>query len=208
MFLFSKAHKLAMLVCLLGVSTAGNLLAQQAPKDNSQQAPQDNSKPSASDRGPGKHGHGPHAGTWLRRYQKLPPAEQERALNNDPQFQTLPTERQEKLRRRLREFNSLPAEKRQRIIKRMELFEHLSPEQQQRARDLYGRLRTLPEDRRRIVKRTAHNLRQFDAAERTRLLESDPYRNSFNDNERSLIRELTELDLGPAAAEHRSEEPR
>lgn len=196
----SKFRKLALLICLLGTTfTAGSLIAQQAPKDNSKPAPSNQSAPRK---------HGPHAGTWLRRYQSLPPAEQEKALNSDPEFQKLPTDRQDKLRKRLQEFNNYPPEKRQRILKRMEVFEHLSPEQQQRARDLYGRLRTLPDDRRKIVRRTAHNLRQFDAAERDRLLESDEYRNSFNDNERSLIKELSALDLDTAAAEHRAESPK
>ena len=197
----SKFRQLAFLACLLGITfTAGSLSAQQAPKDDS--------KPAASNQSAGRKPHNPHAGTWLRRYQALPPAEQEKALNNDPDFQKLSSDKQDKLRKRLREFNSYPPEKRQRILKRMEVFEHLSPEQQQRARDLYGRLRTLPDDRRKIVRRTAHNLRQFDAAERERLLESDEYRNSFNDNERSLIKELSALDLDTAAAEHRAETPK
>src|SRR5262245_5440320 len=197
----SRFRKFVWLTCLLGVTfTAGSLIAQQAPKDNS--------KPAASNQPPGHKPHSPHAGTWLRRYQALPPAEQEKALNNDPDFQKLPSDRQDKLRKRLREFNSYPADKRQRILQRMELFEHLSPADQQKARDLYGRLRTLPDDRRRIVRRTAHNLRQFDTAERERLLETDDYRNSFSDDERSLIKELSALDLGSAAAEHRSENPK
>lgn len=201
MFAFADFRKLALLSCLLGIIfTADSLVAQQAPKNDS--------KPSASNRPGARQSFGPHAGTWLRRYQSLPQAEQEKALNNDPEFQKLPSDRQDKLRRRLREFNSYPPEKRQRILKRMEVFEHLSPQDQQKARDLYGRLRTLPDDRRRIVRRTAHNLRQFDAAERTRLLETDEYRNSFSDDERSLIKELSALNLESAAAEHRSENPK
>lgn len=31
-----------------------------------------------------------HAGDWLRRYKDLPPAEQERELQNDPAFRRLP----------------------------------------------------------------------------------------------------------------------
>src|SRR5919204_3008996 len=114
----SQFRKLAFLTCLLGITfTAGSLIAQQAPKNDS--------KPTASNHPSGRKSHGPHAGTWLRRYQALPAAEQEKALNADPEFQKLPAERQDKLRRRLREFNSYPPEKRQRILKRMELFEHL-----------------------------------------------------------------------------------
>src|SRR3954470_7185980 len=50
---------------------------------------------------PGKR----HAGDWLRRYQNLPPQDQEKALSNDPQFQSLPADRQSNLRNHLRSFN-------------------------------------------------------------------------------------------------------
>ncbi len=35
-----------------------------------------------------------HAGSWLRRYKDLPPAQQRRALENDPQFRRLPPQQQ------------------------------------------------------------------------------------------------------------------
>jgi hypothetical protein len=191
---------------LILILITGMVAAQQPPPGAAQPPPRDQSK--ASGKGRDGDRRGPHAGAWLRRYQNLPPAEQERALNSDPQFRELPNDDQEKLRERLRQFNSFPPEKRQRILKRMEVFDHLSPEQQQHARDLFGRLRNVPEERRRVIKRTARNLRQFDAAERERLLNSDAYRNNFTDEERSLIRELAALDLDSAAAAHRSEQQR
>ncbi|MCI0350187.1 MAG: DUF3106 domain-containing protein [Acidobacteriales bacterium] len=192
----STLRKLAVIGCLLaGTFSAGSLAGQAAPSHEG--------KDSFSKGGWLKDRDG-HVGDWLRRFQNVPVAEQERALNNDPEFQKLPPEKQEKLRHRLREFNNLPPEKRQRILHRMEVFEHLSPEQQARTREVFRRLRTLPEERRRPVKRTARNLRQYDAAERQRLLESEPYRKSFTDEERALIRELSDLDFTPAT-EHPSE---
>src|SRR5437868_15057571 len=53
----------------------------------------------------------PRLGEWLRRNKDLPPQEQQKQLNSDPQFQQLPPERQEKLRQRLNEFNNLPPQK-------------------------------------------------------------------------------------------------
>jgi hypothetical protein len=181
---------------------AGSLAAQEQRKN-------DDSKQSLAKGGPGKRDwHGPHAGTWLRRYSQVPAEEQERALGNDPDFKALPSAEQQKLRHRLQEFNSYPAEKKQRILRRMELFEHLSPEQQEQARALWDRLRQLPDERRRIVRRTAKNLRQFDVAERERVLATAPYQSSFNDQERALIRDLAGLDIEAAAAQHRSESPK
>jgi len=48
-----------------------------------------------------------HAGNWLRRYKDLPPAQQRRALENDPQFRRLPPQRQAELQRRLQRFFQL-----------------------------------------------------------------------------------------------------
>src|SRR5436305_14146955 len=42
-----------------------------------------------------------HAGDWLRRYQNLPPQDQEKAVRNEPQFKTLPTHRHSTLRNHL-----------------------------------------------------------------------------------------------------------
>jgi len=42
-----------------------------------------------------------HVGNWLRRYKDLPPAQQRRALENDPQFRRLPTQQQARLLQRL-----------------------------------------------------------------------------------------------------------
>ena len=49
---------------------------------------------------------GNHAGQWLRRYKDLPPDQQQKALENDPQFRSLPVERQQLLRQRLQRFSS------------------------------------------------------------------------------------------------------
>src|SRR5882672_9154215 len=80
---------------------------------------------------------GHHAGEWLRKYKDLPPDQQQKALENDPQFKSLPADRQQKLRDRLQRFNNLPPKQQQRILDRMETWEHLTPEQKQQARDVF-----------------------------------------------------------------------
>src|SRR5208282_1036584 len=75
-----------------------------------------------------------HAGNWLRRYKDLPPAQQRRALENDPQFRRLPPQQQARLRQRLQRFSSLPPQQQERVLNRMETWEHLTPDQKQRAR--------------------------------------------------------------------------
>src|ERR1700757_2690671 len=49
-----------------------------------------------------------HAGNWLRRYKDVPPEQQRRLLESDPQFRRLPPPRQAQMLRQLRIFSSLP----------------------------------------------------------------------------------------------------
>ncbi|MGH9603319.1 MAG: DUF3106 domain-containing protein [Terriglobales bacterium] len=141
-------------------------------------------------RGPGRHG-----GDWLRKIHNLPPAEQERALQNDSEFQRLAPEEQARLRERLRKFNSLPPEQRQRMLERWERFEHLTPEQQERMRGFHQRMRQMPEERRRMMYRALHHLRDMPPAERERVLGSERFRNTFSSEERDLLRGMA--DIGP-----------
>ena len=100
-----------------------------------------------------------HAGDWLRRYKDLPPAEQERELQNDPAFRRLSPERQQRLRQRLQHFSSLPPQQQLQMLNRMETWEHLTPEQKQQARQIFGQMRQLPPDRRHMVMTAMRDLR-------------------------------------------------
>ena len=155
----------------------------------------------------GHHGPGTHAGDWLRKYQNLPPDQQEQALTSDPEFQKLPAERQAKLRQRLREFNAMTPEQRQRVLNRMETFEHLTPEQQQRAQQLFARFRNLPEARQRMLRRALRHLREMDPQERSRALASDRFRNMFSGDEMEVLKGMSELAPPPAPPENPSDRP-
>ena len=155
----------------------------------------------------GHHGPGAHAGDWLRKYQNLPPDQQEQALANDSEFQKLPPERQTRLREVLRKFNSKTPEERQRMLERMETFEHLTPEQQQRAHQLFERFRSLPEERRRMVKRALRNLREMDPRQRSRILTSDRFRSMFSGDEMEVLKGMSEIAPPPAPPENPSDRP-
>ncbi len=144
---------------------------------------------------PQPHG---HAGDWLRRYKDLPPAEQERALQNDPAFRRLPPERQQELRQRLQRFSSLTPQQQLRVLNRMETWEHLTPEQKQEARQIFGQMRQLPPDRRRMVHAAIDNLRAMPPDQRDKVIDSEHYKGLFSNQERDLIRGATRLPLAPA----------
>jgi hypothetical protein len=151
-------------------------------------------------RGPGDG----HAGDWLRQHKDLPPSEQQRALQNDPGFRSLPPETQQRYLDRLRKFNSSPPEQQQQILRRMDRFYQLNPAQRERARDMFQQFRGLPEDRRRMLAPALRNLREMSPQDRQRVLESPTFRSNFTDQERDILRGMTDLDIGPGS---RSEAP-
>jgi hypothetical protein len=138
-----------------------------------------------------------HAGDWLRHYQALPPAERERALQNDPGFRRLPPERQQMLRQRLQHFSSLPPQQQQRMLNRMETWEHLTPGQKQEVRQLFGRMQQLPPDRRRMVSTAIRDLRAMPPGQREQIIDSNRFRSIFSPEERDIMRGAMRLPLAP-----------
>lgn len=138
-----------------------------------------------------------HAGDWLRRYKDLSPAEQERALRNDPSFRRLSPERQQALRQRLQHFSSLPPQQQLRMLNRMETWEHLTPMQKSQARQIFGQMRQLPPGRQRMVITAVHDLRAMPPAQREAVINSPRFRSMFSDQEREMMRGATRLPLAP-----------
>jgi hypothetical protein len=139
----------------------------------------------------------PRSGEWLRHHQNQPPAQQEQELRNDPNFKNLPAERQQQLLNRLKDFNNRPPEQRERMLERMRRFENLPPDQQQRARGMFNQFRSLPDDRRMMLNRAFRNLRALPPEERQRAIDSPAFRNNFTDQEREILRGMSDLNLEP-----------
>ena len=142
-------------------------------------------------------GPGPHRGDWLRKYGSLPPTEQEQQLKQDPGFRNLSPDKQNQLLERLRDFNNQPPEKKQQILNRMETFEHMTPQQQASARSLFQQYQNLPEDQRAKVSQAYRRLRGMPPDARNQLLNSNEFRNNYSDEQRELLRGMTDLNLGP-----------
>jgi Protein of unknown function (DUF3106) len=140
-------------------------------------------------------GSGPHRGDWLRKYGNLPPNEQEKQLKQEPAFQKLPPDKQNQLLDRLRNFNSQPPEKKQQILDRMETFEHMTSQQQANARNLFERYHNLPEDQRAKVSQAYRRLRGMPPDARNQAMNSEEFRNNFTDEQRELLRGMTDLNL-------------
>ncbi|MGC2196375.1 MAG: DUF3106 domain-containing protein, partial [Terriglobales bacterium] len=139
-----------------------------------------------------------HGGDWLRSHRELPLADQQRALQNDPQFRRLPAQQQQRLVNRLQNFNSLPPQEQQRRLNRIETWEHLTPQQKTQARQLASQWQQLPQERRQAMKTAIGDLRTMPPDQRERVLESDRFRGMFSEQERNMLRETTKLPLAPA----------
>ena len=131
------------------------------------------------------------AGDWIRAHSKLPPAEQEKALENDPEFKKQSPERQAELRRRLRYFNSLPPRQRERALRRWEILETYSPEQREQIRQAQQELRSLPELRRLMIHRAVRALHRMTPEGRQQVYQSDRFHNTFSQQEQNILKRLT-----------------
>jgi hypothetical protein len=138
-----------------------------------------------------------HAGDWLRKYQGLPPGEQERALQNDPGFRRMSPAQQQHLRPWLHYFASLPPREQQRIVGNMDRWAHLTPEQKQQARVVFGQMRQLPPDRRRMVTMAVRDLSAMPPEERERVINSGRFKKMFSPEERDIMLGAVRLPIAP-----------
>ena len=145
-----------------------------------------------------------HAGDWLKKYKDLPPDQQEKALESDPNFHRLPPDRQAKLRQQLQNFRSLPPQKQQRVLTRMQTWERLTPAQKKQARAVTTKIRQMPPERRTAMMGAIRDLRQMPPEQREQAINSDKYKAQFSDQERQLLRNVSQLPLAPATASNQT----
>ena len=136
-----------------------------------------------------------HGGDWLRKNRDLSPADQQKALQSDPQFRKLPPQQQQRLVNRLQNFNSLSPQEQQQRLNRIETWEHLTPQQKSQARQLASQWQQLPAQRKQMMKTAIGDLRAMPPDQRERVLESDRFKGMFSDQERNMLRETTKLPL-------------
>jgi len=144
--------------------------------------------------GPGAAQHpGPKPGDWLRQHQNLTPDQQEKLLENDPNFKKLSPERQAELKERLRKFNSLTPEQRERALNRMEYMGSLPQQQREQIREAQKTLQGLPPDRQVMVHKALRHLRQMPPEERQKVMNEDRFKSMFSEQERGVLGQLSAI---------------
>jgi len=125
--------------------------------------------------------------TIVDKWNRMTPEERQNALSK------LPPERRKKIEEQLNEYKNLTPEQRRDLRSRYAGFNQLSPEKQNQARRLYQRFNNLPPDRQAPVRSEFENLRSMPEAERNARLNSDEFRNKYNANEQTLLRNFSGL---------------
>jgi hypothetical protein len=164
--------------------------AAQRAEQRTEQRPATRPAPNQPNQpGPAAQGQ-PHLKRWLDNHKNLPPAEQERELQNEPGFRELTPQLQQQELQQLRNLNNMPAQQRDRMLDRTEMLERMSPQQQQQYRGAAQQLRAAPPPRQRLMAKAILDLRMMPPGQREQVIESPAFAGQFNDNERSTIRTL------------------
>ena len=154
----------------------------------------------------GGKGNQEHLPQWMARHSNLSPADQQKALENEPGFRDLPPQTQQRMRDRLTQLNNMTPEQRRRMLEHTETMERLTPQQRQQFRTAAEQYQGLPEDRRRLVARAFRDLREMPEPQRQAILNSDRFRGQFSDQERNTLSGL--LSVEPyLPVEHPNEGP-
>jgi hypothetical protein len=167
---------------------------QYAPVGPQPQMPQQYNAPSQNYSAPNAP-HPPSARTqhladWLQTHQHLAPADQQKALQQEPGFKNLPPAQQQRLMTRLQDLNNKTPQQRQRTLDRVEVWERMSPAQKQQVTNSTAQLRALPADRQVPLRRAFRDLRDLPPAQRQQMLNSSQYQGEFSAQERGILNNL------------------
>lgn len=131
-----------------------------------------------------------HLADWMQTHQHLDPAEQQKALQQEPGFKSLPPQQQQRLITRLQDLNNKTPEQRQRTLDRVEAWERMSPAQKQQVTNSTAQLRALPPDRQLPLRKAFRDLRDLPPAQRQQMLNSSEFQGQFSAQERGILGNL------------------
>ena len=135
----------------------------------------------------------PRLGAWLRAHKDMSLEQQEKALENDPDFSHRSPQIQAQLKERLRKFNGLPQQQKEKALINMEYWEKLSKEQKEQIRQAHEHMVTLSPERRVMVRKELRDLRKMTPAQRQQTFDSEQFKATFSDQEQAILRNLAEI---------------
>jgi hypothetical protein len=131
---------------------------------------------------------------WVRKLQDMPPAEQERFLQNNERFQNLPPKRQAQIRRNLERWNNLTPEQKQAARNAEAALDRMTPQQRAYVRDtLLPKWQALPRDRRLAIRRRLAQLNRMSPDMQQKALHDPRFLRGLSPDEREVLRNLNSL---------------
>jgi hypothetical protein len=187
---FGSANRPENSMAAQSIHAYGNSAQPQNYAQNNRPAYPGARPPQGNNPGPGGQANGEHLGSWMRQHQNQSPAEQERALRQEPGFNRLQPQQQQNLVNRLHQLDQMPPEQRARTMDRIENLERLSPERRQAVRSSAQQLAVLPQDRKRMVQKAFRDLREMPPEQRQAVMNSPQFAGQFSAQERSIMGNL------------------
>lgn len=168
----------ALCVALLAMAAFAESLPPAAPRQKNAAAA---NVPRAAAAGSVAKGFGSPA---VERLVNLSPEDRKRALRK------LPAERRKQLAARLREYDRLTPAQKAKLHGQYQSFSGLSVEQQAHLRRLYQRFNNFPPERQGALRTEVQKMQSLSATERRARMNSDEFRNRYNQREQVLLAEL------------------
>lgn len=138
---------------------------------------------------------------WLERLQDMPPAEQERFMNNNERFKNMTPEQQARIRQNLQQWNQLSAQQRQEMRNRQKVWASLTPQEREYVRDtILPRWQNMLPDRKALVSQRLRQLQELDDAQRQAKLNDPAFVEGLNPDEQEMLRSLSRLRVGAGDA--------
>jgi hypothetical protein len=119
----------------------------------------------------------------VAKFQRMSPAEREKALRK------LPPERQEKLRQQLQRYDQLPPEQKERLQRLWQL----PPDKQQKVRQSMRDFSEQPQDRRVAMRQQLQQMRGMSADERKAYFKSPEFKSDFSPPEQQMMKNMAEI---------------
>ena len=183
---------------LLALTLAAGSSALARPRAQRAAPPRLRTAPNANNPKPGERRMLAMPPAWVDRLRQMNPQQQERFFNNNERFRELPPERQAQIRQQMQQWNRLSPDQRQTLLNRQQVWDRLTPQEQGYVRDtLLPQWQKTPPAQRQAILGKLRQLRGLDDAQRTARLNDESFLGGLNPEDRQMLRDLSNLRVGP-----------
>ena len=115
-------------------------------------------------------------------------------LRADPSFKGLPPAEQQRVMQQLQQVDRMPEARRQRRLARAEALEHLTPQERMLVMNSARMWAEQPEARQGVMRNAFRDLRSVPPDQRLTVLDSERYRRIFSTQERDILTNMLRVE--------------